>query len=91
MALELVKSVNFGEVKADIYSMNEDVFMTIDQLARCLEYTARRGIEMIIERHQYLKNPEFSVVNKLCATDGKEYNTRLFTEDGIYEVTMLSK
>lgn len=91
MSLELVKSVSFGEVKADIYSMNEDVFMTIDQLARCLEYAARRGIEMIVERNQYLKNAEFSVTHKLCAADGKEYETRLFTEDGIYEVTMLSK
>ena len=36
-------------------------------------------------------NEEFSVVTKLVSTDGKQYNTRVFTEDGIYEVTMLAK
>lgn len=45
----------------------------------------------MIERNQYLKDREFSVTDKLSATDGKRYNTRIFTEDGIYEVTMLAK
>lgn len=88
--LKLVKSEHFGDLEADIYSNGNDMFMTIDQLADCLEYAARRGVEMLIERNPYLKGSEFSVTHKLCATDGKMYNTRVFTEDGIYEVTMLS-
>ncbi|WP_101697026.1 BRO-N domain-containing protein [Clostridium minihomine] len=88
--LQLVKSENFGSVKADIYSNGNDMFMTIDQLARCLEYTGSNAIEQILSRNQYLKNSEFSVTDKLSGTDGKQYNTRIFTEDGIYEVTMLS-
>lgn len=44
----------------------------------------------MIERNQYLKDREFSVSCKLQGTDGKYYNTREFTEDGIYEVTLLS-
>lgn len=34
---------------------------------------------------------EFSVTLKMRATDGKQYDTRIFTEDGIYEVTLLAK
>lgn len=45
----------------------------------------------MIERNPYLEDREFSVTDKLSATDGKRYNTRIFTEDGIYEVTILAK
>ena len=88
--LQLIKSESFGSVEADIYSNGSDMFMTIDQLAGCLEYTSRDAIEKMVARNPYLKTPEFSVTDKLSATDGKQYNTRVFTEDGIYEVTMLS-
>ncbi len=89
--LQLVKSSRFGDVECDIYSDNDEMYMTIAQLAECLGYADRKGIEKIVERNSYLKNPEFSVTVKLSATDGKYYNTRVFSEDGIYEVTFLSK
>lgn len=89
--LELVKSFDFNGINCDIYSKDNEVFMTINQLAEVLGYSDRKGIEKIIERNIYLKDKEFSTTDKLSATDGKYYNTRIFTEDGIYEVTMLSK
>ena len=90
--LQLIKSDKFGETECDIYSDNKEMYMTIDQIAACLEYSnGRKGIENVIARNKYLKNEEFSVTLKLRATDGKQYNTRIFTEDGIYEVTMLAK
>lgn len=89
--LELVKSAMFGDVQADIYSNQNEMFMTINQLAECLGYTSRNSIEKILERNSYLKNKEFSVTDKMSGTDGKYYNTRIFTEDGIYEITMLAK
>lgn len=90
--LALIKSENFGEVQCDFWqNENGEVFMTINQLARALEYAGRDAIEKMIERNPYLAEPEFSVTDKLSATDGKLYDTRIFTEDGIYEVTMLSK
>lgn len=94
MALELVKSENFGTVQADIYSDGDKVFMTIDQLARCLEYADKSGVEKIIQRNGYLKNPEFLGTVKLSVPNRNgfsEQETCLFTEDGIYEVTMFSK
>lgn len=89
--LKLVKSEFFGDVEADIYSNGKEMFMTIGQLGNCLAYAnGRKGIENLLERNSYLKDEEFSVTLKLRATDGKKYDTRVFTEDGIYEVTMLS-
>lgn len=90
--LQIIKSAQFGEVQCDVYSNNEEMFMTSEQLGNCLQYAnGRKGIENILSRNEYLKHPEFSVTLNLRATDGKYYNTRIFTEDGIYEVTMLAK
>lgn len=94
MALELVKSEQFGTVQADIYSDGDSVFMTIDQLARCLEYADKSGVEKIVQRNEYLKKVEFSGTVSLSVPSGKgfsEQQIRVFTEDGIYGVTMLSK
>lgn len=90
--MELVKQEKFAGNEVDLYKgVNGEVYMTIEQLAQALEYSNRKSVEKIVERNEYLKGMEFSVVDKLSATDGKVYNTRLFTEDGIYEITMLSK
>lgn len=91
--LKLVKSEHFGEVEADIYSNGNDMFMTISQLADCLGYADKSGVEKIVQRNAYLKEVEFSGTDRLSVPNGKgfsEQQTRVFTEDGIYEVTMLS-
>lgn len=88
--LKLVKSEHFGEVEADIYSNGNDMFMTTNQLCACLN-ESRNTFDSRLSRNAYLKNKEFSVSCKLQGTDGKFYNTRVFNEDGIYEITMLSE
>lgn len=88
--LKLIKSEHFGEIEADIYSNDKDMFMTINQLADCLEYADKRAIEKILERNPYLKDKEFSILIKVPYTMGGTQITRVFTEDGIYEITMLS-
>ena len=72
--LQIVKSAQFGEVQCDVYSDSQDMFMTISQLSDCLGYADRKSIEKIIERNPYLKDKEFSVTDKLSATDGKKVN-----------------
>lgn len=89
--LILLKPAKFGEIQADIYQKDNEPYMTIHQLAACLGYQDRKGVEKIVERNPYLKSKDFSVTDKMSATDGKKYNTRIFTEDGIYEITMLAK
>lgn len=90
--LELVKSFKFNEVECNIYSKDNEMFMTINQLAEVLGYASKNGIEKLISRNPYLRENEFSVIVSL-GTDslGGTQNTRIFTEDGIYEITMLSK
>ena len=89
--LTLVKAEHFGEIEADIYSNGEEMFMTINQLAACLEYADKKMVENIIAHNPYLKNAEFSFMQRVPLTAGGTQQTRTFTEDGIYEVTMLSK
>lgn len=87
--LKLIKSEHFGEIEADIYSNDKDMFMTANQLCACLE-ESRSTLDNRVSRNPYLKDKEFSVSLKMRGTDGKMYDTRVFTEDGIYEITMLS-
>ena len=92
MNLQLIKQDKFNDILVDVYrNDNDEVFMTIDQLANALEYSDRNGVEKIVQRNSHLKEDKYSVTDSLSAADGKRYNTRIFTEKGIYEVTMLSK
>ena len=87
-----MESAEFGGSQVDVYrNENNDVFMTIDQLAKALDYADKSGVEKIVQRNNYLKREEFSTTDRLSALDGKSRKVTLFTEDGIYEVTMLSK
>lgn len=88
--LTLIKSECFGELQCDIYQNDDnDFFMTVNQLCDCLG-EPRSTFDARISRNEYLKDELFSVSCKMQGTDGKQYTTRLFNEDGIYEITMLS-
>lgn len=89
--LELVKSFNFNDIKCDIYSKDNEVYMTSTQLGEALGYkNPRQSISNLVNRFAYLKEKEFSGVTKMMTPSG-EQEIRIFTEDGIYEVTMLSR
>lgn len=90
--LVLVKSETFGNVQCDFWqSENGDLFMSSEQLGRALGYAEpRKSISNLVNRNEYLEEPEFSGVTVLM-TPGGNQETRVFTEDGIYEVTMLAK
>ena len=89
--MELVKQEKFAGLDVDLYKgENGEVYMTIDQLAQALEYASKSAIENMLTRNEYLKYGEFSSTHDVWV-DEKARNTRLFTEDGIYEITMLSK
>lgn len=89
--LKLIKSDYFGNVECDFYGKGQEVYMTISQLAECLGYADKKSIENLIDRNPYLRNKEFSFIQKVPLNLGGTQNTRTFTEDGIYEVTMLAK
>ncbi|HEO5861525.1 TPA: hypothetical protein VA669_001933 [Streptococcus agalactiae] len=81
--MNIIKQVksSFGELEIDFYlDRNRNIFVTIEQLAQRFGYKSRNAIEKMIERQPYLKEKRFSVTDKLSATDGKQYETRLFNK-----------
>lgn len=91
--LEIIKHTDFYGVDCDFYKTDtDDIVMTAEQLGRCLGYAeARKAVGKIVERNAYMKEAEFSAVVKMTTAQGTAQNTRIFSEDGIYEITMLSK
>jgi len=82
---------NYG-IAYDLWENSSgQVFMTAVQLAQIVGYKDKKGIENVLNRNEYLKEPEFSTTLKLNAVDGKLRDTRVFTEDGIYEIAMLAR
>lgn len=95
MNLAIVKSELFDSVKCDFWrNENDEVFMTINQLFRALGYASKAGVENILSRNEYLLDCEFSSTHKMRVLEGSRTvnrEMRIFTEDGIYEVSFLSK
>lgn len=93
MNYSLIKSADFCGTPCDIYSdESNEMFMTAFQLGSCLGYAEPTiAINKIVSRNEYLKACEFSTLTNLVSVDGKNREARIFTEDGIYEVTMLAK
>lgn len=96
--LTLLTKENFGGIELDFYRNTEnEIFMTIAQLAEALEYASKSAIENMLNRNPELKEGEFSSTHALWVGQNstnssvKSQETRFFTEDGIYEITMLSK
>jgi prophage antirepressor-like protein len=90
--LVLVTSETFGTEPCDFWQgENRELFMSSEQLGRALGYAEpRKSISNLVKRHEYLEEPEFSGVTVLMTGGGRQ-ETRVFSEDGIYEVTMLAK
>lgn len=90
--LTLVASEIFEDVPYNIYSQGGSPCMTSEQLGECLGYShPRESINKLVSRNDYLRGPEFSAEVKMTSPRGDTQITRVFTEDGIYEVTMLAK
>lgn len=94
--LEKVREDKFGMVECDFYKDNssDEIYMTAEQLGKALEYSKpRRAINNLVSRNTRLKDKRFSTDIKLMSVEGNrevKRNTRVFTEDGILEVTFLS-
>lgn len=90
--LELVKEGDFLGTKCNFYKDEDNnVYMTREQIGQALKYSnPQKAIDNIHSRNKERLN-KFSVTLKLRATDGKQYNTTLYTEKGIYDICRFSK
>ena len=85
--LKLITTENFGDFSCNFYrNMNNDILLTREQIGLALEYkNPDSSMSMIHKRHKN-RLDSLSVVTKLLSTDGKEYETTLYTERGIIEI-----
>ncbi len=86
--LQLIKSESFGDIQCDIYSNGEELYMTREQIGRALEYAdPQKAMDNMHNRfRKRLNDPKFSVPLKLRATDGKSYETTVYTRKGVMEI-----
>lgn len=95
MNLSLAVKEMFEGNEVEVYQLEDgSPVMIVDDLAKALGYADRRGVENIIKRNDYLESNEFSTTHKMTVVEGGRNVTRerrIFNEDGIYEITMLSK
>lgn len=85
--LKLITTENFGDISCDFYrNMNDDILLTREQIGSALEY--KDPINSLAKIHQRHKDrlDKFSVVDKMSGTDGKEYDTYLYTQKGVMEI-----
>lgn len=85
--LKLITTENFGDLQCNFYrNMNDDILLTREQIGTALEYkNSTVALSMIHKRHKD-RLDTLSVVHKLLSTDGKEYETILYTERGVMEI-----
>lgn len=89
--LTLIKSATFSNMQCDFYSNSEEILVTRDQIGTALEYSETGdAIRKIHERHRD-RLDRFSVTVKLSGTDGKFYDTYLYSAKGIYEICRWSQ
>ncbi len=85
--LKLITTETFGDLPCNFYrNMNDDILLTREQIGMALEYkNPDVSLSMIHKRHKS-RLDVLSVVTKLLSTDGKEYETTLYTQGGVMEI-----
>ena len=89
--LVLFRKENFNGVECDLWKdENDDIFMSSEQLGMVLGYSnPRKGINTLVTRNPYLRKIDFSSGITMKSEAG-DRETRVFNEDGIYEVALLA-
>lgn len=90
--LQIFKNEKFGEISCNFYkNENNDIFMTREQIGEALEYANPNDAIRLIHRRNKERLDKFSASFKLNATDGKQYDTMVYSARGIYEICRFSK
>lgn len=86
-SLKLITTKNFGDLSCNFYrNMNDDILLTREQIGSALEYTYPDDALSKIHKRHFDRLSPLSVVAKLASTDGKEYETILYSQRGIMEI-----
>ena len=85
--------ITYNGMQLGVTIKNNEIEIEMDVLAKAIGYADESSIRQIITRNPELKNKEFSYLKKVSSVENgvvKKREKRLFTEDGLYEVTMLA-
>ena len=85
--------ITYNGMKLGVTIKNNEIEIEMGELAKAIGYTDESSIRQILIRNPELKNKEFSYLKKVDSIENgvvKKREKRLFTEDGLYEVTMLA-
>ena len=90
--LKIITTETFGDLSCNFYrNMNDNILLTREQIGQALEYSDPNVALSKIHKKHKDRLDELSVVTKLESTDGKEYNTTLYSERGIMEICRWSR
>lgn len=86
-SLKLITTKNFGDLQCSFYrNINDDILLTRKQIGTALEYKYPDDALSRIHKKHKNRLDLLSVVVKLTSTDGKEYDTTLYSQRGIMEI-----
>ncbi|WP_434644338.1 BRO family protein (plasmid) [Thermoanaerobacterium thermosaccharolyticum] len=90
--LFLVKKDTFCNIECDFWCNKDgEIYLTRKQIGLALEYTdPQKAIDNIHAKHKE-RLDKFSVTLRMRGTDGKLYNTILYTAKGVYEICRWSR
>lgn len=100
--LELVKQGDFLGVKCDFYQdMNDNIYMTRNQICQALEYKDKTPLVRLHQNYEKELNNMSVQISRFSKVVSKQHHlespqntqsdTLLYNEDGIYEITFLSR
>ena len=85
--LTLITTETFNNLPCNFYrNMNDDILLTREQIGQALEYSYPDDALSKIHKRHSDRLDSLSVVVKLASTDGKMYDTTLYSERGIMEI-----
>jgi hypothetical protein len=85
--------ITYNGMQLGVAIKNNEIEIEMGELAKAIGYADSKGIITLLDRNPELKNKEFSYLKKVDSIENgvvKKREKRLFTEDGLYEVTMLA-
>lgn len=85
--------ITYNGMQLGVTIKNNEIEIEMGELAKAIGYADYKGIITLLDRNPELKNKEFSYLKKVDSIENgilKKREKRLFTEDGLYEVTMLA-
>lgn len=85
--------VKFEQDKYQLFKQDNQILMTLEELGKAVDYVNKVAFENFLLNNKYLMESEFSFLMKVDNLENgiiKKREKRFFTEQGIYEVSLLA-